>query len=141
MKGNVLFFNVYNILDSYQEFYGNKVFTKLVSLLISFNYYHLRKYILWLLVFFTSFEFIVKYLVKIIQPNQIVPEISNSHEQMMGFQRMMQLLPVINRDTLYVLLQFLGLVAENSEDRKADDGKPVYSETELMILIIWQETF
>jgi hypothetical protein len=141
LKGNVLFFNVYNILDSYQEFYGNKVFTKLVSLLISFNYYHLRKYILWLLVFFTSFEFIVKYLVKIIQPNQIVPEISNSHEQMMGFQRMMQLLPVINRDTLYVLLQFLGLVAENSEDRKADDGKPVYSETELMILIIWQETF
>jgi len=42
---------------------------------------------------------------------------------MLGFQRMMQLLPVINRDTLYVLLQFLGLVAENSEDRKGDDGK------------------
>jgi hypothetical protein len=79
--------------------------------------------------------------VKIIQPNQIVPEISNSHEQMMGFQRMMQLLPVINRDTLYVLLQFLGLVAENSEDRKADDGETVYSETELLILIFWQEHF
>ena len=91
--------------------------------------------------FLASFEFIVKYQVKIIQPNQIVPEISNSHEQMMGFQRMMQLLPVINRDTLYVLLQFLGLVAENSEDRKADDGKPVYSETERLILIIWQEHF
>jgi hypothetical protein len=52
-----------------------------------------------------------------------VSEISNSHDQMLGFQRMMQLLPVINRDTLYVLLQFLGLVAENSEDRKGDDGK------------------
>ena len=38
---------------------------------------------------------------------------------------MMQLLPVINRDTLYVLLQFLGLVAENSEDRKGDDGKEI----------------
>ena len=55
------------------------------------------------------------------------PEISNSHEQMLGFQRMLQLLPVINRDTLYVLLQFLGLVADNSEDKKADDGENLYS--------------
>ena len=45
---------------------------------------------------------------------------------MLGFQRMMQLLPVINRDTLYVLLQFLGLVAENSDDTKADDGKGAF---------------
>ena len=42
---------------------------------------------------------------------------------MLGFQRMMQLLPVINRDTLYVLIQFLGLVADNSDDRKAEDGE------------------
>ncbi len=55
LKGNVLFFTVYNILGSCQEFYGMKVFTKLVSLLISFDYYHLRKYIFWFLVYFILF--------------------------------------------------------------------------------------
>ena len=35
----------------------------------------------------------------------------------------MQLLPQVNRDTLYVLLNFLHLVAENSEDRKGASGE------------------
>jgi len=39
---------------------------------------------------------------------------------------MMQLLPVINRDTLFVLLQFLGLVADNAEDKKGDDGENLF---------------
>jgi RhoGAP domain len=50
---------------------------------------------------------------------------------MLGYQRMMQLLPVINRDTLYVLLQFLGLVADNAEDKKADDGNAALTNKEI----------
>ena len=48
---------------------------------------------------------------------------SNPQDQISNVQRLLQILPVVNRDTLFVLLQFLGLVAENSEDRKSEDGK------------------
>jgi hypothetical protein len=51
------------------------------------------------------------------------PEIKNPQEQIVHLQHIVQLLPLINRDTLYVLLQFLGLVAENSEDKTSDTGK------------------
>ena len=47
---------------------------------------------------------------------------SNPQDQISNVQRLLQILPVVNRDTLFVLLQFLGLVAENAEDRKAEDG-------------------
>ena len=52
-----------------------------------------------------------------------ISELSNPQDQISNVQRLLQILPVVNRDTLFVLLQFLGLVAENSEDRKTDDGK------------------
>ena len=45
------------------------------------------------------------------------PEISTPGEQTLALQRIMQLLPQVNRDTLFVLLHFLGLVADNSEDK------------------------
>ena len=48
---------------------------------------------------------------------------SNPQDQISNVQRLLQILPVVNRDTLFVLLQFLGLVSENSDDRKAEDGK------------------
>ena len=48
---------------------------------------------------------------------------SNPQDQISNVQRLLQILPVVNRDTLFVLLQFLGLVAENSDDHKAEDGK------------------
>ena len=44
-------------------------------------------------------------------------EISTPAEQTLALQRIMQLLPQVNRDTLFVLLHFLGLVADNSEDK------------------------
>ena len=50
-------------------------------------------------------------------------EMSNPQDQISNVQRLLQILPVVNRDTLFVLLQFLGLVAENSDDRKAEDGE------------------
>ena len=46
----------------------------------------------------------------------------NTQEQIIQLQHIIQLLPLINRDTLYVLLQFLGLVAEHAEDRTDDKG-------------------
>ena len=47
----------------------------------------------------------------------------NIQEQIGHLQHIIQLLPLINRDTLYVLLQFLGLVAENAEDKLDETGK------------------
>ena len=47
---------------------------------------------------------------------------SGSNEQVLALQRLMQLLPAVNRDTLFVLLHFLGLVAENADDKTAPDG-------------------
>ena len=52
-----------------------------------------------------------------------ISELSNPQDQISNVQRLLQILPVVNRDTLFVLLQFLGLVSENADDRKADDGK------------------
>ena len=49
----------------------------------------------------------------------------NIQEQIGHLQHIIQLLPLINRDTLYVLLQFLGLVAENAEDKLDETGKGV----------------
>ena len=42
---------------------------------------------------------------------------------MLNLRRLMELLPAVNRDTLFVLLQFLGLVAENAEDKTMPDGE------------------
>ena len=52
-----------------------------------------------------------------------VSEMKNIQEQIGHLQHIIQLLPLINRDTLYVLLQFLGLVAENAEDKLDETGK------------------
>lgn len=49
-------------------------------------------------------------------------ELSGSSEQVLALQRLMQLLPAVNRDTLFVLLHFLGLVAENADDKTTPDG-------------------
>ena len=49
--------------------------------------------------------------------------LKNTQDQIIHLQHIIQLLPLINRDTLYVLLQFLGLVAENAEDRTDEAGK------------------
>lgn len=49
--------------------------------------------------------------------------LKNTQDQIIHLQHIIQLLPLINRDTLYVLLQFLGLVAENAEDRTDETGK------------------
>ena len=49
--------------------------------------------------------------------NNLPSEISTPAEQTLALQRIMQLLPQVNRDTLFVLLHFLGLVADNSEDK------------------------
>ncbi|XP_059080446.1 uncharacterized protein LOC131878482 isoform X2 [Tigriopus californicus] len=51
-----------------------------------------------------------------------IQKLSSAQEQTLALQRLTQLLPSVNRDTLFILLQFLGLVAENSEDRAAADG-------------------
>ena len=50
-------------------------------------------------------------------------ELKNTQDQIIQLQHIIQLLPLINRDTLYVLLQFLGLVAEHAEDRTDDSGR------------------
>ena len=50
-------------------------------------------------------------------------ELSSSQDQTLALQRLIELLPTVNRDTLFVLLHFLGLVAENAEDRKLPDGE------------------
>ena len=47
----------------------------------------------------------------------------NIQDQISHLQHIIQLLPLINRDTLYVLLQFLGLVAENAEDKIDESGE------------------
>jgi hypothetical protein len=50
-------------------------------------------------------------------------ELSTPQEQTLALQRIMQLLPQVNRDTLFVLLHFLGLVADNAEDKiTAENG-------------------
>ena len=49
----------------------------------------------------------------------------NIQDQIVHLQHIIQLLPLINRDTLYVLLQFLGLVAENAEDKIDESGEKV----------------
>ena len=51
------------------------------------------------------------------------PELKNTQDQIIQLQHIIQLLPLINRDTLYVLLQFLGLVAEHAEDRTDESGR------------------
>ena len=72
--------------------------------------------------FNTDFWLIV-YLVDLITTLNDISELSNPQDQISNVQRLLQILPVVNRDTLFVLLQFLGLVSENADDRKADDGK------------------
>ncbi|XP_016840166.2 uncharacterized protein LOC100122001 isoform X2 [Nasonia vitripennis] len=50
-------------------------------------------------------------------------KIRNRRLQQEALQHLIQLLPTPNRETLYVLLNFLSEVAANCEDRKTDDGE------------------
>ncbi|XP_011503034.1 PREDICTED: uncharacterized protein LOC105366327 [Ceratosolen solmsi marchali] len=50
-------------------------------------------------------------------------KIRNRRLQQEALQHLIQLLPTPNRETLYVLLNFLSEVVANSEDRKGDDGQ------------------
>ena len=50
-------------------------------------------------------------------------EFNSQQDRITGVQRLLHILPVVNRDTLYVLLQFLGLVSENAEDKLTEEGK------------------
>ena len=68
-------------------------------------------------------KFLGFYMVDWITTLNDISELSNPQDQISNVQRLLQILPVVNRDTLFVLLQFLGLVSENADDRKADDGK------------------
>lgn len=50
-------------------------------------------------------------------------EIRNRRLQFEAVQHLIQLLPVANRDTLWALLNFLSLVAINSEDHRNSQGE------------------
>lgn len=50
-------------------------------------------------------------------------KIRNRRLQQEALQHLIQLLPTPNRETLYVLLNFLSEVAANSEDRKGENGE------------------
>ncbi|XP_071746398.1 uncharacterized protein [Lepeophtheirus salmonis] len=52
-----------------------------------------------------------------------VTQIKTNSEQIYYLQRLMHILPLPNRDTLFILLQFLGLIAENAEDKLSDNGE------------------
>ena len=85
---------------------------------------HSKYNLLWYIFDFQlSFVIIHRSLESIHDLKRIFLEMSNPQDQISNVQRLLQILPVVNRDTLFVLLQFLGLVAENSDDRKAEDGK------------------
>ena len=60
------------------------------------------------------------------------PGLKNTQDQIIHLQHIIQLLPLINRDTLYVLLQFLGLVAENAEDRTDEAGNFLFLTSEIL---------
>lgn len=51
------------------------------------------------------------------------PEIRNRRLQQEALQHLIQLLPTPNRETLWALLNFLSLVAANSEDQKNENGE------------------
>lgn len=51
------------------------------------------------------------------------PEIRNRRLQQEALQHLIQLLPTPNRETLWVLLNFLSVVAANSEDQKSETGE------------------
>jgi hypothetical protein len=53
----------------------------------------------------------------------MIAEIRNRRLQQEALQHLIQLLPTPNRETLYVLLNFLSKVVANSEDRKGEDGQ------------------
>jgi len=62
---------------------------------------------------------------EVYHPLLAVQKIRNRKQQLDAMRRVIQLLPQVNRDTLYVLLSFLHLVAENSEDRKGPQGEDI----------------
>jgi len=62
---------------------------------------------------------------EVYHPLLAVQKIRNRKQQLEAMRRVIQLLPQVNRDTLYVLLNFLHLVAENSEDRKGPQGEDI----------------
>lgn len=51
------------------------------------------------------------------------PEIRNRRLQQEALQHLIQLLPTPNRETLWALLNFLSVVAANSEDQKNEAGE------------------
>lgn len=51
------------------------------------------------------------------------PEIRNRRLQQEALQHLVQLLPTPNRETLWALLNFLSVVAANSEDQKSETGE------------------
>lgn len=53
----------------------------------------------------------------------IFPEIRNRRLQQEALQHLIQLLPTPNCETLWALLNFLSVVASNSEDRKSETGE------------------
>lgn len=50
-------------------------------------------------------------------------EIRNRRLQQEALQHLIQLLPTPNRETLWALLNFLSVVASNSEDQKSETGE------------------
>lgn len=50
-------------------------------------------------------------------------EIRNRRLQQEALQHLIQLLPTPNRETLWALLNFLSIVAANSEDQKTETGE------------------
>lgn len=50
-------------------------------------------------------------------------EIRNRHLQLDAIKYLIQLLPIVNRNTLYALLKFLSNMAQFSEDSKNASGK------------------
>lgn len=50
-------------------------------------------------------------------------EIRNRHLQLDAIKYLIQLLPIVNRNTLYALLRFLSNMAQYSEDSKNPSGK------------------
>lgn len=50
-------------------------------------------------------------------------EIRNRHLQLDAIKYLIQLLPIVNRNTLYALLKFLSNMAQFSDDSKNTSGK------------------
>lgn len=61
--------------------------------------------------------------------------IRNRRLQFEALQHLIQLLPTANRDTLYALLTFLAMVAQNAADTKDEAGTEVINNVNKELLI------